>query len=256
MDASLKTDIELKIEKTVQWLRDKVEEANCKGLAVGVSGGIDSAVVSYLIKKAFPDNSIGVIMEIKSNPQDKKDALKVINGCGIKHIELDLTDEQECILNKVMGQLKEVGVYNENNQTISDANLRARVRMSTLYTVANNLNYLVVGTDNAAEVYTGYFTKYGDGGVDLVPIANITKAEVYEWAKVLGVHEDIINKAPSAGLWDGQTDEKEMGTTYKMIDAVVEGRLDEVPQKDLEVIERLHRISAHKRAVAPAPPKF
>ena len=256
MDASLKKDIESKIEKTVKWLRDKVEEANCKGLVVGISGGIDSAVVSYLIKRAFPDNSIGVIMEIKSNPKDKEDALKVINGCKIKHIELDLSDEQENILNKVTNQLKSVGLYNENNQTISDANLRARVRMSTIYTIANNLNYLVVGTDNAAEVYTGYFTKYGDGGVDLLPIANITKSEVYEWARVLGVHEDIINKAPSAGLWEGQTDESEMGTTYKMIDAVVEGRLDEVPQKDREIIEKLHRISAHKRAVAPAPPKF
>lgn len=256
MNTSLKTDIEVKIDKTVEWLRDKVSEANCRGLAVGVSGGIDSAVVAYLIKKAFPDNSIGVIMEINSNPQDKEDALKVINGCNIKHIELDLTDEQVKILGKVSNQLQEVGLYNENNKTISDANLRARVRMSTIYTVANNLNYLVVGTDNAAEVYTGYFTKYGDGGVDLIPIANITKAEVYEWAKVLGVHEDIINKAPSAGLWEGQTDEKEMGTTYKMIDAVVEGRLDEVPEKDLQIIERLHRISAHKRATAPAPPKF
>lgn len=256
MNTSLKTDIEVKIDKTVEWLRDKVSEANCRGLAVGVSGGIDSAVVAYLIKKAFPDNSIGVIMEINSNPQDKEDALKVINGCNIKHIELDLTDEQVKILGKVTTQLQEVGLYNEDNKTISDANLRARVRMSTIYTVANNLNYLVVGTDNAAEVYTGYFTKYGDGGVDLIPIANITKAEVYEWAKVLGVHEDIINKAPSAGLWEGQTDEKEMGTTYKMIDAVVEGRLDEVPEKDLQIIERLHRISAHKRATAPAPPKF
>ncbi|QJA09455.1 NAD(+) synthase [Romboutsia sp. CE17] len=256
MEASLKTDIEIKIDKTVEWLREKVKETNCKGLAVGVSGGIDSAVVAYLIKKAFPDNSIGVIMEINSNPQDKEDALKVINGCQIKHIELDLTEQQVGILDKVIGQLQSIDVYNENNKTISDANLRARVRMSTIYTVANNLNYLVVGTDNAAEVYTGYFTKYGDGGVDLIPIANITKAEVYEWAKVLGVHEDIINKAPSAGLWEGQTDEQEMGTTYKMIDAVVEGRLDEVPQKDLEIIERLHRISAHKRAVAPAPPKF
>lgn len=256
MEASLKTEIEIKIEKTVQWLREKVKEANCKGLAVGVSGGIDSAVVAYLIKKAFPNDSIGVIMEINSNPKDKEDALKVINGCKVKHIELDLTNEQEGILSKVIGKLQESGVYKESNKRISDANLRARVRMSTMYTVANNLNYLVVGTDNAAEVYTGYFTKYGDGGVDLLPIANITKAEVYEWAKVLGVHEDIINKAPSAGLWVGQTDEIEMGTTYKMIDAVVEGRLDEVPKKDLEIIERLHRISEHKRAIAPAPPKF
>ena len=128
--------------------------------------------------------------------------------------------------------------------------------MSTVYTVANNLGYLVVGTDNAAEMHTGYFTKYGDGGVDLVPIANITKREVYEWAKVLGIHEDIINRAPSAGLWEGQTDEKEMGTTYEMIDNVVEGKLDLVPKKDQEIIERLHRISEHKRHVAPKPPKF
>ena len=256
MQASLKTDMEIKIEKTVEWLREKVKEANCKGLVVGVSGGIDSAVVCNLIKRAFPENSVGVIIEINSNSKDKEDALKVINGCGIKHIELDLTKQQEGILNKVLGQLQDKEMYNENNKQISDANLRARVRMSTLYTVANNLNYLVVGTDNAAEVYTGYFTKYGDGGVDLLPIANITKAEVYEWAKVLGVHEDVINRAPSAGLWEGQTDESEMGTTYEMIDAVVEGRLEVVPQKDREIIERLHRISAHKRAVAPAPPKF
>ncbi len=100
-------------------------------------------------------------------------------------------------------------------------------------------------------MHTGYFTKYGDGGVDLVPIANITKREVYEWAKVLGVHEDVINRAPSAGLWEGQTDEKEMGTTYEMIDNVVEGKLDLVPKKDQDIIERLHRISEHKRHVAP-----
>lgn len=249
-------DISTKIDKTVEWLREKVKEANCNGLVVGVSGGIDSAVVCYLIKKAFPDNSVGVIMSIKSNPQDREDALKVINGCGIKYLDLDLTNEQTSILDTVVAGLKENDLYNENNQKISDANLRARVRMSTVYTVANNLGYLVVGTDNAAEVYTGYFTKYGDGGVDLIPIANITKREVYEWAKVLGVHEDIINKAPSAGLWEGQTDEVEMGTTYDMIDAVVEGRLDEVPQKDQEIIARLHRISQHKRETAPAPPKF
>ncbi len=139
---------------------------------------------------------------------------------------------------------------------MTDANLRARVRMSTVYTVANNLGYLVVGTDNAAEIHTGYFTKHGDGGVDLIPLANLTKREVYEWAKELGVHDDVINKAPSAGLWEGQTDEIEMGTTYDMIDAVLEGRLDEVPQKDQDIIARLNRISEHKRHTAAAPPKF
>ena len=244
------------IDKTIQWLRDKVQEANCKGLVVGVSGGIDSAVVCNLIKRAYPNNSIGVIMSINSNPKDREDALKVIEGCGIDYIDLDLTDPQVAIRDMALNALKEKNLFNENGERAADSNLRARIRMSTLYTVANDLGYLVVGTDNAAEVHTGYFTKYGDGGVDLIPIANLTKAEVYEWAKELGIHEDVINKAPSAGLWEGQTDENEMGTTYDMIDKVVQGKRDEVPQKDLEIIDRLHRISEHKRNMPPKPPIF
>lgn len=244
------------IEKTVQWLRGKVEEANCKGLVVGVSGGIDSAVVCNLIKRAYPSNSIGVIMSINSNPKDREDALKVIEGCGIDYIDLDLTEPQVAIRDMALNALKEKNLFNKNGERAADSNLRARIRMSTLYTVANNLGYLVVGTDNAAEVHTGYFTKYGDGGVDLIPLANLTKSEVYEWAKELGVHEDVINKAPSAGLWEGQTDENEMGTTYDMIDKVVQGKRDEVPQKDLDIIDRLHRISEHKRNMPPKPPIF
>lgn len=246
--------IEQKIEKTVEWLREQVKISGTKGLVVGISGGIDSALVACLIKKAFPDNSLGVIMPIKSSPKDREDALKVVKACNINYLDLDLTQVQSKLFDIVVDNMKSNGIYNEDNTRISDANLRARIRMSTLYTAANNLNYMVVGTDNAAEVYTGYFTKYGDGGVDILPISNLTKREVYEWSEVLGVPDSVLNRAPSAGLWEGQTDENEMGTTYDMIDKVVKG--EEVPKKDKEIIDRLHNRSEHKRVMPPKPPVF
>lgn len=248
------TWMEQKIEKLIAWLRERVQEAGMNGAIVGISGGIDSAVVAHLIKRAFPNNSLGLIMPCKSNPKDKEDALKVVESCGIDYHVIDLTETHRVLFDEIEKQLKEKGQWNEQAARLGDANTRARLRMTTLYAVANNYGYLVVGTDNAAEWHTGYFTKYGDGGVDLVPLVHFTKGEVREMARILGVPEEIITKAPSAGLWEGQTDENEMGTTYDMIDKYLKG--EPIPERDREIIERLHERSHHKRQLAIAPPKF
>lgn len=252
--AFMSKEIMKKIEKIVEWLRQQVQNSDTKGLVVGVSGGIDSALLSFLIKKAFPDNSLGVILPCKSSPKDQEDALKVVNACNIEYVEVDLTKAHESILDQVNTTLQKKESLGEINLKSSDSNLRARLRMSAIYAIANAKKYLVVGTDNAAEYYTGYFTKYGDGGVDILPIRNLTKREVRQWSEAMGVPKEIIQKTPSAGLWEGQTDEKEMGTTYDMVDDFLEGR--EIPQKDKEIIMRLHKISEHKRVVPPAPPKL
>lgn len=244
---------EYKINLTIEWLREQVKGAGCKGLIVGISGGIDSALCAFLIKKAFPNNSLGVIMPCNSNAQDRIDALRVIEKCQLAYMDIDLSIIYEKLVVQVEDELKEKK-YQDLNLANSRANLKARLRMSTLYSIANALNYLVVGTDNKAELYTGYFTKYGDGAVDILPLAQLTKREVRAWSKEMGVPKEIINKAPSAGLWEDQTDEGEMGTTYDIIDDYLEGK--EIPQRDKEIIERLHKISGHKRAMPPMAPKF
>ncbi|MFZ3576419.1 NAD(+) synthase [Virgibacillus sp. DJP39] len=233
------------IEKIVQWLRDQVEEANVKGLLVGVSGGLDSAVVANLIKRAVPDHSLGVIMPLNSNPDSEKHAEMVIKKCNIDKITIDLTETHNVMYSQIQNKLKQKGEWEEDKDQLSNANLRARLRMSTAYSLATNYNYLVVGTDNASEWYTGYFTKHGDGGVDILPIIQFTKKEVREMAKILGVPDEVIKKQPSADLWEGQTDETEMGTSYEKIDAFLKG--EEIPERDREIIEKMHRRTEHKR---------
>lgn len=243
-----------KVDKLVEWLQSQIEEAGVKGLLVGVSGGIDSAVVANLIKRAAPDASLGVMMPCNSNPTDLEHAKKVVEAAGLEQLTVDLTATHDTMFKEIQSQLNQANMLNDDNQKLADANLRARLRMSTLYTVATNHNYLVVGTDNAAEWFTGYFTKFGDGGVDLVPLVYQTKGDVRELASFLNVPSEVINKQPSAGLWEGQTDENEMGTSYAMIDKYLKG--EEIPTKDKEIIEDMHNKTAHKREMAKAPEKF
>lgn len=242
--------IEKRIEFVVEWLREQVKVSHTNGILVGLSGGIDSSVVANLIKRAFPENSIGVILPCKSNPKDKEDAIAVAEAAGLPYIEVELSDAHTSIYSQVISGLKQT----DANKQLTDGNLRARLRMSTLYAVSSELGYLVAGTDNAAELFTGYFTKYGDGGVDILPIARLSKADVFEWAKVLNVPASVINRKPSAGLWEGQTDEDEMGVTYDAIDAYLAGQ--SVTDQEKEIIERMNRVTEHKRQMPPVAPEF
>ncbi|PWA10726.1 NAD(+) synthase [Pueribacillus theae] len=246
--------MEKKVNFLVDWLREKVNESKMNGLLVGVSGGIDSAVVAFLIKRAFPDNSLGVIMPVKSTSSDRDDALQVIQKAELDYIDIDLSEAHEVLFHAINNKLKEKNALNEQKMQMGDANLRARIRMSTLYAIANNYGYLVCGTDNAAEWYTGYFTKYGDGGVDINPLIHLKKGQVREMASYLGVPDSVVSKAPSAGLWEGQTDETELGTTYAAIDAFLDGK--EIPEKDKAIINKLHEITEHKRNTPAIPPNF
>lgn len=232
------------IPQVVNWLRSKVEEAHATGLVVGISGGIDSAVCAALAKRAFPESSLGIILPIHSEREDTEDGTLVAETVGITHYTIDLGDEHLSMLKKSFDKLGEVS---PQTRQLTDANLRARLRMTAIYTAANALNYLVIGTDNAAEVYTGYFTKFGDGACDIMPLAEFSKGEVRQLALELNVPQKIVDKKPSAGLWHGQTDENEMGTTYDYIDAHLAGK--PIPDNHRAIIEQLHARSHHKRTV-------
>ncbi len=223
----------------VLWLKDKVNGAGAKGVVFGLSGGIDSSVVGVLAKRAFPENSLGVIMPCYSNEQDKEDAIKVAEKFGIEYKIVPL----ESVYEAYMKLLPEEG----ENLALARANIKPRLRMTTLYYFANTYGYMVVGTGNRSELEVGYFTKYGDGGVDLLPLGDLVKSEVRELARFLEIPEEIIVKPPSAGLWSGQTDEGEMGITYEELDTyLLEGRgRPEV----IEKIEEMRKRSAHKRTL-------
>lgn len=218
----------------------------CAGVTVGISGGLDSAVVAAICKKAFPANTLGLIMPCHSIAEDLQHARLVV-----EHLQIQWQIVQLDQIYDVFCATLQQGLGKEQPSTLAAANLKPRLRMTTLYFYAAQFNYLVVGTSNLSERAVGYFTKYGDGGVDLMPLGNLVKREVQELAYYFDIPEIIITKPPSGGLWPGQTDETEMGLTYAQLDAYLRGA--EIDIASMRKIELMHKKSQHKRELPPIP---
>jgi NAD+ synthase len=232
--------------KLVFWVRQQAAAAGCGGAVFGMSGGIDSSVVAVLCKRAFPDDCLGVIMPCHSNPLDAEHATAVADKFSITTRVVPLDGANDALLHV----LQDDGEPPEGTRS-ANANARVRLRMVTLYYLANRLGYLVVGTSNRSELATGYFTKYGDGGVDIEPLGNLVKRQVRELAAYLGVPQEIIDKPPTAGLWPGQTDEAELGITYDQLDDfLLSGEASEEVRARVEAIMAGSR---HKLAPPPVP---
>lgn len=227
------------IQKRVEFIKNIISQSSANGIIYGNSGGKDSVLVGILCKMAC-ENTVGIIMPCQSKrnlTEDKEHGLKVAEQYDIETRVVDLTSLKELL----------VGTLAEKTELNGPAlaNIAPRLRMTTLYAIGASENRLVAGTGNRSETYMGYFTKWGDGAYDFNPIADLTVDEVYSYLRFLGAPQEIIAKAPSAGLFEGQTDEDEMGVTYKAIDHYI--LTGEATERDKAIIDRYHNNSAHKR---------
>ena len=226
------------------WIRDRVIAGGCQGVVLGMSGGLDSSVAAVLCKRSFPQDMLGLVMPCYSCDEDAGHAGAVASRFDIPIRVINL----DGVLDKVLEALGVEGVDNDQGGT-AVANLKVRLRMPPLYYYANQLGYAVVGSSNRCELALGYFTKYGDGGVDMLPLGDLVKSQVRELARFLNIPQDIIDKPPSAGLWPGQTDEGEMGFGYDMLDRYL--LTGEAPEGVREAIESRMTANAHKRQPPP-----
>lgn len=241
-------DVEQLTEKLTKWIQDRVKAASSEGVILGISGGIDSAVVAVLCQRAFPQSILGINMPCYSDPGDQEHASLVAEKFSIPLKILVLNDVYDNLLKILTDNVIETDL-----ERLAKSNLKVRLRMATLYYHANRLNYMVVGASNRSELSVGYFTKWGDGGVDIMPIGNLVKKQVVGLAQYLNIPEEIISKPPSAGLWPGQTDEKEMGLTYKELDTYL--TIGRATAEVKNIIEVMMAKAQHKR-IMPAIPDF
>lgn len=231
-----------------EWLEEQRRELYAMdGYVLGLSGGVDSAVCAYLLARIDAPKHIYMLPAAVSSAADLADAQAVLDGAGLSGETISIAPMYEA----VMGQIGVALSPNLERQQVLHGNLMARLRMVCLYTLAQSHRAIVLGTDNLAESYTGYFTKFGDGAADVLPLARLRKEQVFALGAALGVPEQVLNKAPSAGLWKGQTDEGELGFSYADLDRFLRG--ESVSAATQERITFWHDRSRHKRILPPQP---
>jgi len=231
-------------EEITAWIKQRVVAAHKKGIVVGLSGGIDSAVTAVLAKKALQDNVIGLVLPCGNDVQDEESAIKVAAKFMITINKVDLYDVYTRLCESLTG-----------STPVAKANIKSRLRMLTLYYFANTLDYLAAGTSNKSELMIGHFTKHGDGGCDILPLGGLLKTEVRKLAQDLHIPQEIIKRPPSAGLWEGQTDENEIGISYNKLDscllALKKGQKPDDKNNNLAKIKLMVTNSEHKRSKIP-----
>jgi NAD+ synthase len=264
MSETLPIDYASLADEIAGWLRFQMDQVGASRLVLGLSGGIDSAVVCALSTMAAgPTRVIAAIMPIHSRLDDVRDAELVASTFEVVPRVIDLVPAHDALIAVMPGDgaagLEDANVDRARQsmrRQLALANVKPRLRMTSLYYLANRYNGLVVGTGNKTELAIGYFTKYGDGGIDVLPLGDLDKTAVRGLAGALGVPEPVINKAPSAGLWEGQTDEEEIGVTYDELDRVLatfageeHGQAIDPTTKDR--VSALVAASEHKRRPIP-----
>lgn len=223
-------------QKIVNWIRNQVKTTKTKGVVIGLSGGVDSAVTTALCCQALGKKRVlALILPCLSQRQDLTDARLIANKLGIKVKSIELSP---------LYRACKKGLPSADRLT--SANLKARLRMLILYYFANKLNYLVCGTSNKSEILMGYFTKYGDGAEDIAPLGDLLKSQVKALAKTLNIPQRIINKIPTAGLWPGQTDEGELGISYCQLDDILSRLLRK--QRQMQPASLVNRVKSRIKA--------
>jgi len=233
-------------DQIAAWLREQLATAGADGFVFGLSGGVDSAVAAALAVRAVcPERVLAAFLPCHSLPEDARLGLLVAETFGIPTVTVDLSAAYDAL----------TAALPPSDHRLAAANVKPRLRMIAWYYLSNSRNYLVLGSGNKTELAVGYFTKWGDGGVDLLPLGDLSKTQVWELARELGVPQEVVERPPSAGLWPGQTDEGEMGITYRELDrvlaAIETGDTASIEPATLEKVQGMVARSAHKRAMPP-----